>query len=337
MFEALAVAGLAIAVANVLFVVVLVVRRIRAARAERQAAERERRVTPLAHRLLDTGTIEEDLSPADQVAVAAVLARLSRLVKGDARANIGRYFALSRAFENELAALGSRRAWRRATAAFALGDMATEKAVPELLTALGDADRDVRAAAARSLGRLAAPQATDAIVRHLAEGTLPRLVASSVLLSLGETALPRLRELAAHPRADVRATAVELVGLVGTAREWDVLEPALADPEQSVRAHAAAAVGRVGARAAAAAVAARLRDPDAEVRAAAARALGAIRDRSALDRLLDVARNDGFEPAHAAAHAAGALDPDAVLAEAEVEAGGEERRHLREVADLVAL
>ena len=37
--------------------------------------------------------------------------------------------------------LRSRRAWRRATAAFTLGDMASERAVPELLEVLDDSQR----------------------------------------------------------------------------------------------------------------------------------------------------------------------------------------------------
>ena len=55
------------------------------------------------------------------------------MLKGSARENIGAYFRGSAALRYELAALDSRRHWRRATAAYVLGDMASDSAVPALL------------------------------------------------------------------------------------------------------------------------------------------------------------------------------------------------------------
>jgi HEAT repeat protein len=275
--------------------------------------------------------LERSLSADEQVALARVLARMSRLLKGDARANIGQYFEQGAAYRKELAALGSRRAWRRAAAAFALGDMAVDAAEPYLLGALEDPHRDVRAAAARSLGRIGSPQAVEPLVRRLANGTLPRIVAGSALLAIGDQALPRLRVLLELPDSDVRATAAELIGLLGSASDADALEPWLNDAHPAVRAQAATALGRVGARRGAEGLLAALEDEDPDVRVSAARALGAVRERAAVPALLRHARDDEFAPAHAAAAAAYATDPAAVAAV--VDPGPQ----LLEVLDLAAL
>lgn len=331
MLEALAIAALAITAANVVFIGVLVFRRVTAARRLRDAAARERRIAPLVHQLIDSGTLGEQLDGRDQVALARVLSRMSRLVKGDARAHIGRYFVGSAAYAQQMDALHSRRPWRRAAAAFALGDMAADAAEPALIAALDDVDRDVRAAAARSLGRLGAVDAVVPLVRRLADGSLPRIVVGSALVAFGGEAAPSLRQLVGHPDGDVRATAVELLGLVGTAADAGVLEQALADAVPGVRAQAAIAVGRIGGRSAALAAAAALHDESPLVRVAAARAVAAIGERSALDDLILLACGPEFDAAHAAAHAAGRLDGAAVKAHAA------ESPHLAEVADLLAL
>jgi HEAT repeat protein len=331
MIEALAIAAIALTAVNVLFVAVLVARRLYLARRERESAELEARVTPFAHHLVDAGTLARTLDNSEEVALARVLARMSRLVKGDARANIGAYFASGSAYAAELSALDSRRAWRRAAAAFALGDMATELAVPRLLPAVDDGNRDVRAAAARSLGRLQATEAVEPLVSRLADGSLPRIVAGSALLAIGDAALPQLRALLGHGDPHVRATATELVGLLGGGSDAEALEPALADPDARVRAEAAAAMGRIGSRRAAEGLVAALSDDEPSVRAAAAAALGVVRERAAVPRLLELAETDAFEPARAAARAAFAID------RAAVEAAASRGPHLQEVVDLAAV
>jgi HEAT repeat protein len=270
------------------------------------------------------------LRPDEQVVLAGALARYSRLVRGDARENIAAYFASSAAYEQALAWLRSRREWRRATAAFSLGDMAVPTAVGPLLGALDDRSRSVRAAAARSLGALASEEAIEPIVQQLASHRLPQLVAANALLATGPVAVQHLRELLWHTDARMRGTAVELLGLVGDARDAPNLAVAVLDPDAGVRERAARALGRVGARTSVDVLRAALRDTDAGVREAAATALGAIRDRDALPDLVALASSGTFEPARAAAYAVGAIDPQAAA-----QPGG--GAHLREVSELLQL
>lgn len=316
-----------------LFVALLVARRILLARAERRQHAAEQRLLPLALELVD-GERPAALSRADQTTLAAVLGRYARLLKGDARANIGSYFRGSSALRHELAALSARRTWRRATAAYVLGDMASSSAVPALLKALGDGEREVRTAAVRSLSRLGAVEAVEPIVAALAGGTVPRSAAGQALLDLGAPALPALNRLLESGTAPTRAAAAELVGLIGSAVDAEPLLDALRDPSAEVRAKAAHALGRAGASAAAARLREALFDRVPFVRVAAARALGEIGDREAIPRLLEQARESRFEVAQAAAHALMAIDPEVVrLAAAEPDAGP----HLHEAADLVAV
>lgn len=315
--------------------VLLIGRRISLARGERRRAAASARLLPLALELVEGERARPPkLSRRDQIALASVLGSYSRMLKGSARENIGAYFRGSAALRYELAALDSRRHWRRATAAYLLGDMASDSAVPALLETLGDGTRDARTAAARSLGRLGAVAAVEPVVHALAEKTIPRAVASQALLDLGQPALPSLRGLLETGDAPTRAIAAELLGLIGDVGDVVSLTSALHDASAEVRAKAARALGRVGASAAAATLRAALDDRVPFVRVAAAFALGEIRDREAVPQLLVQARDDGFDAAHAAARALLAIDPSVVVrAAAEPGAGA----HLHEAADLAAV
>lgn len=334
MLDVLAAVALALALLSALFVALLVGRRITLARRERTRQAAVERLLPVALELVE-GERESPppLGRSDQVVLAAVLGEYARVLKGAARENIGAYFRGSTALRHELSALGSRRAWRRATAAYLLGDMASRSAVPALLGALDDRSREVRTAAARSLGRLQAVGAVEPIVHALAARTVPRSIAGQALLDLGAPALPGLRGLLDTGDAATRAVAAELLGLLGGAGDSGVLTARLEDPAAEVRAKAARALGRVGAAAAAAALRDALDDRVPFVRVAAAAALGELRDREAVPALLRIARSDGFDEAHAAARALLAIDPELVAREAKRPGAGP---HLHEAADLAA-
>lgn len=335
MLDALAVAALALAALSVLFVAVLVARRIFLARGERRLEAAMQRLLPLALELVEGERARAPRLPrADQVTLALILGRYSRVLRGAARENIGATFRGSAALRYELAALGSRRPWRRATAAFVLGDMASASAIPALLEALDDPSREVRAAAARSLGRLGAVGAVEPLVHALAAKTIPRSVAGQALLDLGQPALPGLRDLLESGDASTRAIAAELLGLIGGAAEGPSLLRALTDASAEVRAKAGRALGRVGAAAAAAALREALEDRVPFVRVAAARSLGDLGDRGAVPQLLELARSNRFEVAQAAAQALLAIDPAAVIAAAREPGAGP---HLHEAADLAAV
>jgi HEAT repeat protein len=301
-------AVLALAAANLVFIVVLAIRRLFLASRERRRAVLEERLRPLALELLEAGRAPRSLSPQESAAFAAILGRYARRVRGDARIRIAGFFEQSGGVEQALARLGHRRSWVRAEAAFILGDIGSRTAVPSLMQALDDPDRDVRSAAARSLGRLGAVDAVEPLVSALVGERIPQAVVGSALLAIGPDAVPRLLQLVGHPEWQERAGAVELVGLLGHAADSRVLIGALLDEASEVRARAALALGRLAAEDAAAAVRELLQDADAFVRTAAAEALAAIGDRSALESLVVQARDDLFEPADAAAEAVRRID-----------------------------
>ncbi len=332
--ELFAVAVLALAGGNVLFLVVLALRRVAVGTRERRRAELEERLRPIVIELLEDGRAPPALNSGESAVLAVMLGRYARRLRGDARVRIAEFFEASGGLREALDRLHDRRPWIRAEAAFALGDMGAGAAVPALLQALEDSDRDVRSAAARSLGRLGALDAVEPLLGAVEDGRIPRAVVGASLLAIGLAAIPRLRELVASRAGPRRAGAVRLVGLLGEAGDGRVLMGALLDESPDVRAQAATALGRLGAEDAADALRELLQDPVPFVRAAAATALGAIGDQAALESLLIQAREDVFEPAHAAAGAVARLDPARLRREAEDarHAGP----HLVELADLAA-
>jgi hypothetical protein len=157
-----AVAAVALAVLMVGFLALIITRRVQLARIERRQADLEERAVPLALELVsgepDPERINE-LSRAEGAALATVLQRYARLLSGGDRERIARHFEESGLVEQEVKALGARQAWRRALAAYVLGDIGSPGAIPALLEALADRNGDVRAAAVRSLGKLSVAEA----------------------------------------------------------------------------------------------------------------------------------------------------------------------------------
>ena len=308
MLELLGISVLALTALSAVFLVALVFRRSSLAREEQRRETLEERVRPFALALVDgEAVVLPELSTEERATLAEAIGRLSRNLTGDARARIGTYFAGTTAYAAEVAALRERRVWRRATAAYRLGDMACPEAVPELLPALEDRDADVRAAAARSLGRLGRPEAAEPLVRVLVDGTVPRALAFRAVLDLGPAALPALRVLSRADDPDERAEPAEQLDGLG-------------------------ALGRLASEEGAEALTQALDDRIYFVRLQAARALGQVGERAAVPRLIRQAREDRFEAARAAAQAVARVDPEALLdAAAEPDAGP----HLHEAADLL--
>jgi HEAT repeat protein len=323
----------ALAGASVLLVAVLVLRRLRLARAESDRRRGEAAMLPMALTLLDE-TPAEALGLDDRRlrVLAGVLARFARELRGAPRERIATFFEDSGLVARERQALRSRRPWRRAEAARLLGDMSSTCAVSALVSALDDPERDVRAAAARSLGRLGSEAAVQRLVQALAAGRVPYAVAAHALLSIGAPALPQLRRLVDEVAHEVRATAIEVIGLLGDPSDAPLLEGRLRDASAAVRAKAAVGLGRVGAEGSRPALRQALSDRVPFVRAAAAEAIGALGDVEAIPALVDLAVDAHFEPARAAARALAELEPapDFLL---RADAGP----HLREAADLALL
>jgi HEAT repeats len=314
---------------------ILVARRVLLARRGRRTAAAVRRVRPIAIRLLEGEDLERPaLTPGDQAVLADVLGRYARRLTGSAEDRVAEYFRGTDALARSVHELRARRAWRRAAAAYRLGDMGCEEAAPALLAALDDRSRTVRAAAARSLGRLKVLDAAQPLVGALVSGRVPYGVAGEALVELGPAAVPQLRALAEHPEPKLRATAIALLGLVGGSADAAVAARGLGDPSAEVRAAAAGTLTRIGGRATEPALASALEDRIPFVRAEAAVALGVLGSRASLPRLLEMARTDGFRPARAAAQAVARISPVALAAAAEEPDAG---AHLHEAADLSAL
>jgi HEAT repeat protein len=309
-----AVAVLVLGVANILMLVLLVLRRVRLARRGRRWAATEERLKPMVLAFLGGEVAPPVLSPHEQDVLADMLGAYGRVLRGPSAERIAAYFERNGVVQRELEALaGDRSVWRRAAAAHRLGDIHAESAVPGLIAALDDPSRDVRTAAVRSLGRLAPPDAVDPLLAVFVDGRAPSALIGWALLQIGVPALPRLRVAMAGPDAANRAAAVLMVGLLGAASDADALADRLRDTSAEVRAEAARALGRLGVMRHQPELVLALDDRVPDVRAAAATALGRLQAR-VLEPLIAVAQDDRFEVARAAAYAAAAIDLEATAA-----------------------
>jgi HEAT repeat protein len=330
---ALPAVALGLGIVTVALLLLLVGRRLHLARTERRQAELEERVVPLALELV-AGDLEreraETLSDAEAEALATVLQRYGRVLSGEDHERIARFFERSGLVAHEVGRLRSRATWRRALAAYVLGDIGSEEAIPPLLDALGDRSRDVRAAATRSLGKLGSQPAVQPILRLMAVGEVPASTGSLSLLEIGPQALPGLLELVADGSVDERLAAMELVIELGDASHARILMERLKDDSPRVRARAARGLGRLGGADATVELRRALSDPIPAVRAGVASALGKIGDSESLEALIGQAGGRQFAAARAAARAAGEIAPQRVI-----EAGNEDGAgpHLAEAAD----
>jgi HEAT repeat protein len=319
MSNILPVVSAALAALCVVMLVVLVVRRLHLALIERRRVRLAALLRPVALDVID-GEIDATvkLSRDESRELAVLVARYARRLSGDARVNVAGFFEGRGDVKREIGSLRARRTWKRAAAAFSLGDMASTLAVPPLIAALDDPARDVRSAAARSLGLLRSSDAVPRIIGNLVARTIPTGVAGFALLTIGSAARGELRALLAHDDAAVRAAAADLLGHVGSPGDAPALITLLHDLSSEVRGAAAAALGRVGSDSAAAALRATLDDRIPYVRTAAARSLGALDDIDAVAPLVHLAAHDLFAPAQAAARALTLIDPAEAIAQGRI-------------------
>jgi HEAT repeat protein len=297
--------------------------------ARRQRLEMELRRVIL--QFLNGGPPPARLSRAQFKTAVEILRRYAGQLDGEALERAAKYFEGHGALGEELKAMRSHTGWRRARAAYRLGDM-TSDATPELLAGLEDPSRDVRSAAARSAGRIGIVEAAERIARLLAANEIPRVQAAESLIALGPPALPPLHDLLHDEHSEVRATAAQMIGLVGGPADMPAILHCLRDGAAEVRAKACGALARIGGADCAPELRARLSDRIPFVRVRAAAALGAIGDRDALSLLTTQARDDVFDPAAAAARALTAIDSSAVVTAAREPDPGQ---HLTWQAELV--
>jgi HEAT repeat protein len=293
-------------------------RRIHLARRESRQADLEARTVPIALELVAGGLGEQPaktLSRDEAEALATVLQRYGRVLTGEGRERIALFFERAGVVAKEVGLLKARQPWRRAVAAYVLGDIGSREAVDPLLEALDDRNGDVRAATTRSLGKLRAPAAVAPILRLMVDARIPVSAGSLALLEIGPPALPGLLNLVAEGSEAERLAAMELVIEMGDASHSRIFVDRLSDESSDVRARAARALGNLGAADATMELRRSLHDPNPSVRAASASSLGRIGDRESLAGLLRQAGEAEFAPARAAARAAGTIDPQRVIQE----------------------
>jgi len=324
------------AIANVVLIIAIVIRHLLIGRRTRHVEALAARLRLPAIELVEgDGPIEPpELNAAETEVFADLLVKYGRQLTGASRDRIVRYWESSGLLDEHVRMLQSYFPWKRASAAFTLGDVGPPHVAPLLVGLLDDPERDVRAAAARSLGRLGAVEAIEPLITASVRGRLPRDVADMALLDIGSPAVESLAALTGHADPEVRTSALQIIGLIGAATDIGPMVDHLVDPAASVRSASAGALGRLGASEARDALVVALDDRVPAVRTAAARALGQMGGQHATEALIPIARADSFEPARAAAQSLGRIDPALVLRMAVDHDAGP---HLLEAADRVAL
>jgi HEAT repeat protein len=317
---------------------VLVTRRWELGRSARRRDQAEDRLRLVALELIDSDGADAqppaNLRAEEKEALADLLGRYARTVRGAAHERIVDYFTAEGTIAREVSVLaGPAPAWRRATAAFRLGDIGDGAVAPALIVALRDADRDVRIAAVRSLGRLRATEAGPDLVAAAAERRAPDALVRWALLQIGVAMLPELGNLLSSSDQRERAAAVQLIGLLGGPSDAGEVQERLRDSALQVRVQAARALGRLGGEHQVPALLDALEDRIPEVRAAAATSLGYLRDRRALPALGEHAVHDLFDVARECARAVARIDPAVAAAQAR----GTGSDHLREAVDLAGI
>ena len=333
--SAIDITALALSACSVLMLAVLVARRTYLNTRARHRRELEEGLKPIALELVHSGehppaylTVEQKGTLAD------LLGRYARATHGATHDRIVNYFVREGTVDRELSVLaGARAGWRRATAAFRLGDIGNASAVPGLIRALHEPDREVRIAAARSLGHLRASDASTELVTAAVDARVPVALIGWALLQIGPPVVEQMRGLVCSPEPRRRAAAMQMIGLLGGPRDAFEAEGHLRDSSAPVRAQAARALGRLGSERNLSGLMEALEDRIPAVREAAAKALGQLRDRRSLSALAEHALRDDFQVARAAAQAMTRIDA-AAATEAAKATGS---IHLLEATDLAAI
>jgi hypothetical protein len=309
---AAAVAIVALLVATVVFGVVTVIGRVlRGAARQRQA-----HLAAPARRLLvrltagdDDETLVDQLvtvAPRTWRAVEPAAVAMLGKVRGEAHTALVSVFLRRGAGVRAVKDLHARSPVARARAAEVLGNLGDAGAVPELCDLLHDRDPDVRVVAARSLGRIASPDAaTPLLDATVGDHPVPPQLVAHALVRLGLAAHGDVVKALDHPAELARATALEVLGLIGAVGVAKQVEFALrSDLSLEVRLRAARTLGRLGTRSALAPLLEAV-EPGrpAALRAEAAKALGELGARAAAEPLAALLADPEYRVAHQAARA----------------------------------
>lgn len=184
----------------------------------------------------------------------------------------------------------------RISAADALGEMG-ELAIEPLCHALGHRKWFVRASAAYALGGIGSNKAINALCRALGDSDTSdpvgscnvRLSAVYALTRIGKPAVTPLCEVFAHGEKEARWMSSSALGKIGDISTVQPLCQALGDSDGDIRACAVCALGEIGAPAVEA-LCLMLCHRDWTVRACAANALARIGDAKAMEPLREALR-----------------------------------------------
>ncbi|MBN1814369.1 MAG: HEAT repeat domain-containing protein [Anaerolineae bacterium] len=193
-----------------------------------------------------------------------------------------------KAMEALIIHLSSPMALTRFLAARALGHSESERAIDNLFLCLEDRVASVRNSAVWALGEIKCERAVDCLLSRLDDPM--GFVRTSTARALGtigsERAVERLLTHLNDSDTEVRASIVEALGEIGSERALNDLLLCLEDRFTSVRASAARALGRIGSEQAVDDLLVCLRSRNRNVCIEAAQALGAIKSERAVDDLL---------------------------------------------------
>lgn len=180
----------------------------------------------------------------------------------------------------------------RAAAAEALGILRDAKAIPSLTEMLRDENALVRSRAAEASGRMGEP-AVDALLQMAISS--PHEIRASAIDALGLTgsvrAIDRIIEALKDSSPIVRTAAVRALGESRSQRAVEPLMAIVRDESSAMRSQASAALAGMGDVALPGLIAA-LRDAHPSVRSLAAEALGEIGSREAVAALIELVKTD---------------------------------------------
>ncbi|HLL65545.1 MAG TPA: HEAT repeat domain-containing protein [Micromonosporaceae bacterium] len=292
----------------------------RAARRSRQRRD-ERLAAPARQVLLAIAAGDDDpdgiealvaLPPAPWRAVEPTAIALLGTLRGDSHAKLVSVFDRRDAAAGAMRDLRRRDPVRRARAADVLGHLPRTDSIPALTALLDDRSADVRAAAVRALGRIGDPSAAQPLLACLARHrpVAEQLVAQA-LVRLGVDALPDLLTALRHRDEAVRATAVQVLGLIGAVDAADdVADTLRCDESLEVRIRAARTLGRLGARHSLAPLLHAVEPAESTaLRSEAARALGDLGAVAAATPLAVLLADPAYPVAHEAARSLLQLGP----------------------------
>ncbi|CCI30625.1 Similar to tr/Q8YVS1/Q8YVS1 (fragment) [Microcystis sp. T1-4] len=184
----------------------------------------------------------------------------------------------------------------RSNAAEALGKIGSETAIPGLLKALKDSDWDVCEEAAEALGKIGSETAIPGLLKALKDSYFSvRWKAAAALGKIGsETAIPGLLKALEDSDRFVRSDAAEALAKIGSETAIAELLKALEHSNSDVRVYAAEALGNIGSETVIPELLKALEDSDIYVRRNAAEALGNIGTETAMTELIKCLKNPDF-------------------------------------------